>query len=305
MVATTEIRKFAAEHAQKLLGQLAFEINRVTKSRDPESVHDLRVSLRRFSQTLQLFRDFFPGRKMHKIGLRVKKVMRYADELRSLDTTLRLLSKAHRSGSSTLRSKLQARRKESERLLVGLLKRWTERKSSVKWRATLQAAVAQSDGELAKLTIQQGAQKSTPKLAGKFLERGKKAARTDASLADLHACRVAARKFRYALELLGSVSNSPLNAWLPDIKRGQTILGQITDCQSARELVSSYPSADQFDGWLKKRQRRAANAFRQFWEETFANRAVNARPTRRQPKKPAGRITATSRSAGRKSVAVA
>src|SRR5260370_19992990 len=145
MPTSPETRKFAAEHAQKLLGQLAFEINRVAKSRDPDSVHDLRVSLRRFSQTLHLFQDCFPGRKMHKIDLRVKRVMRSADELRNFDTTLRLLSKAPRNGLSVLRSKLQARRKESERLLVGLLKRWTERKSSVKWRAALQAPRAPSD----------------------------------------------------------------------------------------------------------------------------------------------------------------
>jgi CHAD domain-containing protein len=304
MVASPETRKFAGEHAQKLLGRLAFEINRVTKSRDPESVHDLRVSLRRFGQTLELLRDVFSGKKMHKIGLRVKKIMRAADELRDFDTTLRLLAKAHRSGSSTLRSKLQARRKESERLLAALLKRWTERKSSVKWRTALQAAVVQSDREFAKTTIQRSAQQATPKLAGKFLERGKKAARANASLPDLHACRVAARKFRYALELLGPVSNSPLNAWLPDLRRVQTMLGEITDYQAARELVSSYPAGDQFDSWLKKRQRKAVNTFRQFWEDTLANRVVSARRTRPQAKKPPARITA-SRATSRKRIAVA
>ena len=304
MPTSPETRKFASEHAQKLLGQLAFEINRVAKSRDPDSVHDLRVSLRRFSQTLHLFRDCFPGRKMHKIDLRVKRVMRSADELRIFDTTLRLLSKARRSGSSALRSKLQARRKESERLLVGLLKRWTERKSSVKWRTALQAAVEQSDGALAKISIQHGARKITPQLAGKFLERGKKAA-TNASLSDLHACRMAARRLRYALELLGPVSNSALNGWLPDIKRLQTTLGEITDFQAARELVSSYPAGDEFDSWLKKRQRKATNTFRQFWEEVFAHRVVSVRKPRRLSKKPPGHITATSRPASRKRVAVA
>src|SRR5258708_37494311 len=112
MPTSPETRKFAAEHAQKLLGQLAFEINRVAKSRDPDSVHDLRVSLPRFSQTLHLFKDCFPGRKMHKMELRVRRVMRSADELRNFDTTLRLLSKARRSGSSALRSKLQTRLKQ-------------------------------------------------------------------------------------------------------------------------------------------------------------------------------------------------
>src|SRR5258708_35674902 len=102
MVASTETRKFVAEHAQKLLGQLAFEINRAAKSRDPESLHDLRVSLRRFSQTLHLFRDFFPGKKMRKIDVRVKKPMRPPEEVRNFDTTLRLLSKAHRSGSAVV-----------------------------------------------------------------------------------------------------------------------------------------------------------------------------------------------------------
>jgi adenylate cyclase len=292
MPTSPETRKFAAEHAQKLLGHLAFEINHAAKSRDPESIHDLRVSLRRFSQTLHLFRDCFPGKKIRKIDLRVKRVMRSADELRNFDTTLRLLFKARRSGSSALRSKLQARRKESERLLAGLLKRWTERKSSVKWRTALQGAVEQSDGVLAKVTIQQGARKITPQLARKFLERGKKAA-ANASLSDLHACRIAARRFRYALELLGPVSNTALTAWLPDIKRVQTMLGEITDFQAARELVSSYPAGDQFDSWLKKRQRKATKSFCQFWEETFANRVVSVRKSPRLSKKPPGRITAS------------
>ncbi len=305
MVASTESRKFAAEHAQKLLGRLAFEINRVTKSRDAESVHGLRVSLRKFSQTLQLFRDFFPGEKMQKIDRRVRKVMRSAQQLRNLDTALRLLPKAHRSGSSTLRAKLQVRRKECERLLVVLLKRWTERKSSAKWRAALQAAVARPAGDLAKITIRQLARKATPRLAGKFLKRGKEAIRANASLSDLHDFRIAAIRFRYALELLGPVSNLPLNSWLPDIKRVQTMVGEISDYQAARELVSSYPAADQFDGWLKQRQRKAANAFRQFWEETFAGRVANTRQPRRQPKKPPGRITAASRASSRKRVAVA
>jgi CHAD domain-containing protein len=304
MVASNETRKFAGEHAQKVLGRLAFEINRVTKSRDPESVHDLRLSLGRFAQTLQLFRDFFPGKKIRKIGLRVKKVTRAADELRNFDTTLRLLAKANRSGSSALRSKLQARRKESERLLAGLLKRWTERKSSVKWRTALQAAVAQSDGQFAKITVQREAQKATRTLARKFLEKGTKAARANASLLDIHACRIAGRKFRYALELLGPVSKSPLNTWLPDIRRVQTMLGDITDCQAARDLVSSYAAADQFDSWLKKRQRKAVNTFCQYWEETFANRVVSARRTRPRAKKPPARITA-SRATSRGAVAVA
>jgi CHAD domain-containing protein len=302
MVASTEARKFAAEHAQKSLGQLAFDINRVTKSRDAESVLGLRLSLRRFSQTLQLFRDFFPGEKIHKINKRVKKITRAAQELRNFDTTVRLLSKGHRGGSSTLRSKLQARRKECERMLVDLLKRWIERKSSSKWRAVLQAAVARTGQDVAKITTQAVARKATPELAGKFLKKGQDALRSSASLSDLHDCRVAAIKLRYALEVFGPISKSPLSAWLADVKQVQTILGELTDCQAARELVSSYAIADEFDGWLKKRQRKSVNAFRQFWGETFADRVVKATPARRQPRKPPARIT---RSAQRKPAAVA
>jgi CHAD domain-containing protein len=305
MVASTEARKFAAEHAQKSLRQLAFDINRVTKSRDAESVLGLRLSLRKFSQTLQLFRDFFPGEKVHKINKRVKKITRAAQELRNFDTTLRLLSKGHRGGSSTLRSKLQARRKECERMLVDLLKRWLERKSSSKWRAALQAAVARTDKDMAKITIQAVARKAMPESAGKFLKRGKEAVRSSASLSDLHDCRVGAIKLRYALELFGSISRSPLSAWLADVKQVQTVLGELTDSQAARELVSSYAIADEFDGWLKKKQRKSANVFRQFWAETFANRVVKAMPAPRLPRKPPTRITSTTRSAHRKPAAVA
>jgi CHAD domain-containing protein len=305
MVASSEAPKFAAEHAQKLLRQLAYEMNRVTKTRDAESVHSLRRSLRKFSLVLQLFKELFAGAKIHKIRRRVKKVMNSAQELRDLDTTLRLLSKAHPSGSSAVRSKLQARRKEREHLLVDLLKRWTERKSSSKWRAALQSALAQSDGDVAKITVHQTARKAIPVLAEKFVKRGKEAVGVNASLHDLQACQVAAIKFRDTLELLGPISKSPMNAWLPDVKRVQSVLVDLNDCQASRELISSYAIADQFDGWLKKRQRKAVKTFRQFWEETFEHRKLVSRPARRQTKKPAGRVTSTSRSANRKPAAVA
>ncbi len=44
--------KFAVEHGERLLRQFVYEVSRCIKSPDAEAVHDLRVSVRRFSQAL-------------------------------------------------------------------------------------------------------------------------------------------------------------------------------------------------------------------------------------------------------------
>ena len=105
-------------------------------------MHDLRVSIRRFTQTLGVFKSCFPGKETRKIRRRTKKLMTLAGTLRNFDIALKLLSKSRTEEAASLRPKLESQRKESGRVLIGALKRRIERKSSLKWRTALEAALA-------------------------------------------------------------------------------------------------------------------------------------------------------------------
>src|SRR5258708_1315568 len=142
MAAGNETRRFAAEQAQRQLGRLAFQIKRTVKSRDPDAVHDLRVAVRTFTQVIRVFEPCFPGKEMRKIRRRLKEIMTPSGEVRNCDVALKLLSKRPLPERANLMTKLQNRRKEFEHVLVSLLRRWMERKTSLKWRATLNTALA-------------------------------------------------------------------------------------------------------------------------------------------------------------------
>lgn len=62
------MRKYATEHTSTLLRRLAYHMNRVGRSADSDSVHDLRVAIRRFTQSLRVFAPFFPSPRQNESG---------------------------------------------------------------------------------------------------------------------------------------------------------------------------------------------------------------------------------------------
>jgi CHAD domain-containing protein len=119
-----EMRRFAAEHAATLLRRLAFRMNRAARSGNPESLHDLRVTIRRFSEALHAFQEFFPHRKARKIRRRLRNVMDLAAEIRNRDIALDLLREAGvPAGAPLLAALAQERKKAMERLILHLRRR--------------------------------------------------------------------------------------------------------------------------------------------------------------------------------------
>src|SRR5271163_4876676 len=85
---------YAIEQMNRLLTTLAYQVHRAAKKPGPEEIHDLRVSVRRFSQGLLLFADFFPRWEVKKIRRVLKRVMRITSEIRDRDVALDFLREA-------------------------------------------------------------------------------------------------------------------------------------------------------------------------------------------------------------------
>jgi CHAD domain-containing protein len=128
------IRDYALDQMNHLLTRLAFQVHRAAKAPGPEEIHDVRVSIRRFSQGLLLFDDLFPPREVKKIKRRLKRMMRLTSEIRNRDITLEYLAsvKQTRHRPHLVKQRLALQREFSQ-----MVERWNARDFSANWRIGL------------------------------------------------------------------------------------------------------------------------------------------------------------------------
>ena len=132
------MRKHALEQARVLLRRFAYQVNRVSKSPGTDEIHDLRVSIRRFSQCLRAFAQFFPDARQKRIRKRLRKVMGLAADVRNCDVALELAREAGVGEATVTARGLAKKREEAIGLLSDTLQRWARRDFSRKWRAQLE-----------------------------------------------------------------------------------------------------------------------------------------------------------------------
>ena len=134
MTAATPIREYAIEQVNHLLTRLAFEVHRAAKKPGADEIHDLRVSIRRFSQGLDVFRDFFPCWEVKKVRKRLKRMMRLTSQLRDRDITLEFLAEVRHTPH---RRQFERERLTYQREFLEMVRRWSARDFSAKWRTGL------------------------------------------------------------------------------------------------------------------------------------------------------------------------
>src|SRR5579871_6167025 len=117
-----------------LLTRLTFEIHRAAKTPGPAEIHDVRVSIRRFSQGLLLFKDLFPSWEVKKIKKRLKRMMRLTSEIRNRDITLEYLTKEKQTRH---RARLVKQRLALQKEFSEMVTRWNAREFSAHWRTGL------------------------------------------------------------------------------------------------------------------------------------------------------------------------
>jgi CHAD domain-containing protein len=120
-----------------LLRRLAYEVSRAAKQGDAESIHDLRVAIRRFSRCLRVFSQFYPGSSWKKIRRSLSVLMAAAGAVRDLDVAMELLANAAAGNNRNLLSKLKPERRRRQRELLQEVQHRKGLGFSKKWRTTL------------------------------------------------------------------------------------------------------------------------------------------------------------------------
>ena len=125
------IREYALDQMNHLLTRLVFQIHRAAKVPGPEEIHDVRVSIRRFSQCLLLFAEFFPRWEVKKIKRRLKRMLKLTSQIRDRDITLEFLARLKQTRH---RARLERKRLAFEKEFSQMVRHWNARDFSAKWR---------------------------------------------------------------------------------------------------------------------------------------------------------------------------
>lgn len=269
MAPATPTSDFAIGQVNRLLSQLAFQVSRAIKSSDAEAIDDLRFAIRKFTQALIIFKPYFPAKEVKKVRRRLGRVMELAGEVRNCDITAKLLSRSRAPAAMALRLRIETQRRESQRELTRLLRRWVARSWSSKWRHRLVAGVAvlQTAGRTPIETMAQGI---LPRMAEDFLRHGNEAAEPNVSPEKLHQFQIAGKKFRDTLEIFTALYGTKLKAWLDQIRAVQTLLGEFNDCETVRGMIAGWAGSETVQRQLKKRERRKKDEFARQWHQGIA-----------------------------------
>jgi CHAD domain-containing protein len=270
MAESTETRQFAVEQVDRLLGQLAFQISRILRPHDSNAVHHLRVAVRRFSRALLVFGPCFSSKDVKRIRRRLNEIMVPARELRNCDLAIDLLSGSKAAQVIALQARLGRQRKDAEHMLLSTLKRWMERKSSLKWRTRLQNASVAAKKNLPG-TAEEAAAGMLPDLARKFFTCGRQAEQAGGTEDALHQFRIAAKKFRYTLELFTPLYGPALRVWLERVKSVYVLANGIEDCSAVDKMLGKGARGHPVSVELRKRRRKQIEEFRRQWTEGFAS----------------------------------
>ena len=131
------MREYARLQTAVLLRRLAFQVNRASRCGDADSIHDLRVAIRRLSQCLRVFAQFFPGGSAKKVRRQLRGLMRIAGEVRDRDIAAELLAAAGVPRAAVV-TRLEAERRAAVHDLMLEIRRWQSQGFSRKWRSRLE-----------------------------------------------------------------------------------------------------------------------------------------------------------------------
>ena len=132
------MRDYVRTQTGRLLLRFAAELKRAARNPDADTIHDLRVSIRRLSRCLRVFAAFYPDRSWKKIRARLHGLLERAGAVRDRDIALELIAAAGVSPRAAIHRQLSTERQAAEREMAEEIARWSRRDPSAAWRRKLE-----------------------------------------------------------------------------------------------------------------------------------------------------------------------
>ena len=230
----------ASRAVDRRLKRVAKLLPRAAKhpERDVEYVHDLRVASRRAAATLRLFEPWMPRASSTQMRSRLNRIRRAAGPARDLDVIEERLSRLAAAGGATSQladaiERVRLRRAKAQKPIRRSYRRAKKQKWLGRRARTLAEQVEwRGDGPEPRLSDWAGIA-LLPSLQ-RFVDRSFDDL-TDPTA--LHSMRIAEKRVRYSLEVIGGAPESPFDDVMPMLADLQKRLGEINDHQAACGLM--------------------------------------------------------------------
>ncbi len=226
----------------------------VRAAEDIEAVHQMRVASRRLRAALALFEPVLPADVFVRWQKQVRKVTRSLGAARDLDVQIAQIDlfvaeQTQRNclpGVKRLTLRLKQRRSKRQRGVLRAMKRLEASRVlddmslyARQWqvRSRLEAMKAGGDEALA------AAGSAIRERIGNLLTFEPFVELPD-RISELHAMRIAAKRLRYCLEIFDELYDGRLKVFVKQVKRVQTLLGDIHDADVWIEMLPQFMAAE-------------------------------------------------------------
>lgn len=228
-----ETRLAVVAHALPLAAHLA--------NHDVEHVHRLRVSTRRATAALQLYRDWLPNKTRRWFKKQLRRIRRVAGEARDLDVLIERLRREPRTNVEPMLRFFAQRRSAVQPDIVELADDIRRDDRFIRKAARLFRKIPELDDFDKSAPADRLADWAPDQLAKfraafvELLPRGSE------DIATLHQFRITAKALRYAIELLAPAFDGQLRKKeYPKVEALQERLGKITDHIAAIRLFAEW-----------------------------------------------------------------
>lgn len=133
----TDMRRHVRSETSALLRRLALQVN-LAAAADADSIHDLRVAIRRLGRCLLVFSAFYPGRSWKTLRKQLRVLMDAAGAARDYDIAMELLGEAGVAPGAAIVKSLAAARLQAREALALEIHRWQAGDFSRDWRIRLE-----------------------------------------------------------------------------------------------------------------------------------------------------------------------
>ena len=131
------LKDHVRSHTVVLLKGLAVQVRLASTRTDEESVHDLRVAIRRLRECLRMFKEIYPPAPRKKIRKELRKLMKSAELVRSADIALSLMKEAGVADTDAQVRDMRERRAAHRSALRGDLASFASQPYTKAWREAL------------------------------------------------------------------------------------------------------------------------------------------------------------------------
>jgi CHAD domain-containing protein len=121
----------------RLLFRFLEQLERAAANPDADGVHDLRVSIRRYSQALRAFEPVLRGKTVRKIRTQLREVMDAAAVVRDLDVGMETLAEEGTPTDDPLLESMRLERRRAQMEFLGRLYLLRAREPEGTWKAAV------------------------------------------------------------------------------------------------------------------------------------------------------------------------